>query len=277
MILGWYAIRSPSEAFPRAKAAAEMAVRLAPGLGEAHSSLAAVSHLYNWDWEAAGRHFQRAVELNPRYAYGRVWHAFYLMTRGEREESLRQSHVANRLDPVNLSIKAMTGWLHFLAQSYAAAEEILEEALDLEESFGITNIFLAWLYEEQKRWQEAFTAWTRAEAAWRDPESGQPLPSLRLPRCHTLAVSGQKEEAARLFGELQSMEAAGAYLSPVQKAAVLRALGRREDAFAALDEASESRDCWLLSIHLDPRFSRDEEFRRDPRFGEILRRVGLPG
>src|SRR4029077_3988088 len=112
---------APSEAFPRAKAAAERAIEIAPNLADAHASLAACSFYFDRDGLNAERHFRRAIELKPAYATARQWYANYLTARGRTDQALEQIRAAQRLDPLSPMMHAVGGWLLFLARRYGDA------------------------------------------------------------------------------------------------------------------------------------------------------------
>ena len=270
-VLGWYAFLAPNEAFPRARAAALRALELDPDLAEAHNSLASVQHLYDWDLTAAEESFRRAMELTPEYPTCHWWYAFLLMVMGRRDESLAEVERALALDPLSLVIGATAGWMYTLAGQYERAFELLHQTLSMDPAFGLTNIFLGWALELTGDHEAALGAWHRAEQTME-------MPSLLLQRARTEALSGDPQAARRT---LEQAKASSRYLSPCQESAVHLALALGADSavreeslrqtYVLLDEALRSRDCWLLTVHIDRRF---EPLWGDTPFEEIVRAVG---
>src|SRR6202008_1910865 len=101
-----YAVMTPKEAFPKAKAAAIKALELDSRLGEAHNSLAFVLDAFDWDLDAAGKEFRRAIELSPGYATAHHWYAWHLSLLGQNQEALAEMRKAVSLDPLSLIINA---------------------------------------------------------------------------------------------------------------------------------------------------------------------------
>ena len=90
--------------FPKAKAAAIKALKLDGSLGEAHNSLAFVLDGFDWDLDAGGKEFQRAIELNPGYATAHHWYAWHLTLSGRFDEAITEMRKAENLDPLSLII-----------------------------------------------------------------------------------------------------------------------------------------------------------------------------
>src|SRR5580700_2645529 len=112
-----YAVMTPKEAYPKAKAAALRAVELDSTLGEAHNSLAFVLDGFDWDFDSAGREFQRAIELNPGYATAHHWYAWHLSLLGRYDQAIAEMRKAENLDPLSLIINADLAELLVLAHS----------------------------------------------------------------------------------------------------------------------------------------------------------------
>ncbi len=113
-VLAFYDHLPPGEAYPRAKAAAERAIALDPLLAQAHASLGYVALYYDWNWPAAERSLNRAVELNPGYSVGHQWLANYYVARGRFDEAERAMRRAREIDPLSLIASAALGWVQYL-------------------------------------------------------------------------------------------------------------------------------------------------------------------
>lgn len=101
---------SPNDAFPRAKAAVEKALKIDDSVAEAHSSLGAIKLFYDWDWQGAEEQFKRASELNPSYAHAHQWNGLNLCAQGRLEEAIAEMKRAQELDPLSLIISTNVGW-----------------------------------------------------------------------------------------------------------------------------------------------------------------------
>src|SRR6202021_3316569 len=112
-----YAVMTPKEALPKAKAAAIKALDLDSALGEAHNSLAFCLDGFDWDLESGGKEFRRAIELNPGYATAHHWYAWHLSLLGRYDEAIAEMKKAESLDPLSLIINSDLAELLVLAHS----------------------------------------------------------------------------------------------------------------------------------------------------------------
>ena len=134
--LGSYGIVTPREAFPRAKAAAFKALELDDALAEAHVSLAFALFMFDWDWNAAGREFERALALNPGYANAHHWYAWYLLAIGRIDEALDEMSAAEKLDVLSLPINTNIGFIFYFARRFDEAIDQFRKALDMDPTFA---------------------------------------------------------------------------------------------------------------------------------------------
>lgn len=253
------------EGFSRAKSYARRALELDESLAEAHASLAWSLFIHDWDWEAAGREFRRAVELDPRYATAHQWHAFLLVSQGRLEEALIEAHTAQEIDPGSISIRRSLGWQYLYARRYDQARYHLTRAVAMnptsEESHRVLGFGLALegLYDDAEReLREALSL----------PGAGS---YTRAILGYTLARAGRRAEAEGLLSELE--RAAGqAYVSPVALATVNIGLGNAELALDWAEAAMEDRRGWLAYLRVNPLL---DPLREEPRFMELVRRMKL--
>jgi tetratricopeptide (TPR) repeat protein len=265
-ILGFYATLPPKESFPRAKTAALRALQLDDTLGEAHTSLAYAIYNYDWDFPAALREFERAVELSPAYAVARQWHANPLMVVGRHEEAIAEVKRARELDPLSAVIQASVGWHLYYARQFEDAIEESRRALELDPDFALAHLWLGWALERTGRCQEAMKESQDASRL----AGGSPyfLASLG----HTYAVCGRTDDAEKILRQLEEL-ARTTYISPYYRAVVELGLGRMEETFRWLERALEDRANLLVWLPVD---SRLDPLRGDPHFQDLLRRIGLP-
>ncbi len=278
---------APKEAFPKATAAAQRALTIDETLAEAHAALAFTKFHYEWDWAAAQKEFRRAFDLNPRYPTLQQWYSHYSMAMGRTEDSLAASKRGVGLDPIDIPINAHLGWHYLYARQYDAALEASRRALDLDPNHPEPNWYLGMAYEQKGDYQRAIgefhIAYLLSGGSPARPSSlayiyalergvvggGNPVYLSSLG--HADALAGNIVEARKVLGELDEL-AKHRYVSPYERAVVHAGLGETEEAFAWLEKAYAERAGWLVYLQVEPRLDR---LRSDPRFGDLVRRVGL--
>ncbi len=265
-LLGWYGYLPPKEAFPRAKAAAEKALEMDNALAEAHTSLAGASEFYDWDWLAAEREYKRAIELNPSHATAHHWYAEFLSHMGRHEESTAEAKRALEIDPLSLIINALVGWLFYEARQYDRAIEQLQKTLEMEPSFIVAHFFLAFPYVQKAMYNEAI-----AEVQKAMDLSGRGIPLFLAQLGAIYSYSGKRDEANKVLDELHELSKQR-NVSPFYVALIHVGLGQKNQAFEWLEKAYEDRDHWLESLKVDPML---DSVRSDPRFTELLKKMGL--
>ncbi len=253
------------EAMARSRQLALRALELDDTLAEAHTSLAWVTFLHDWEWESADRRFRRAIELNPRYATARQWYAWLLVSQGRIEAALAEGRAAAELDPASVSIRRSLGWLNYYARRYDAAEEQLRRALAMDPTSEENHRILGLALTQQGRYDEAVAALREAIAG--AAESAYARGAL----ARTLALGGRTAEARGLLAELES-DGRSRYVSPVAYATAHIALGETDEAFSWIERAHAERRGWLAYLRVEPIF---DPLRGDPRFRDLLDRMGL--
>jgi len=254
----------PSEAGSKAKAAAMKALDRDETLGEAHASLATVKFLYDWDWPAAEREFRRSLELNPNNASAHHWYSHYLMTLGRVDDSLAESKRALDLDPLDLEMSVHLTWHYYSAHQYEAATEQGRKTVELDPNFAEGHLFLGEAYEQQGKVREAIEELEKAVAL--SGERTWMLGALG----HAYARSGQPGKAEKTLSLLLGKN----YVPKYDVAVVYAGLGQTDRAFDWLEKAYQERSDSLVFLSVDPRM---DNLRNDPRFKDLLHRVGLPG
>ncbi len=261
----WNGDLSPHEALPQAEAAARKALEIDDSLGEAHLALARVS-LYHWDWLAAEKEYKRALELNPNDAMAHGWYGEYLQAMTRNEEAIEQLQQAIALDPLNTNHLASLGFIFYHARQYDQGIREFQKALELEQDMVYALQGLGWIYEQKKMYREAIAEQQKGvNLTNRDAFAVATLG-------RALGESGRKQEAKKLLEELQK-RSKQSYISPCLIALVQIGLGERDQAIASLEQGYTNRDQWMLYLKVDPQM---DDLRSDPRFQDLLRRVGLP-
>ena len=265
-MLGAFNAQAPKDVFPRAREAAQKALELDEGLAEAHTALGVVKMLHDWDFAGAEREFRRAIELNRSYADAHLMYGYYFSAMGRFDEAHAEVARALELDPVSLPKLMGVGDVLYQQRRYDEAIEQYRKALEMEPNSGITHWALGNAYAGKGMYEEAAAHYEKAIPLSGD--SPDELASLG----YAYAVSGRRREAAAVIGELNQLSKRR-YISPVIIAFIYAGLGENDRAFELLERAYESRDFILIMLKVDPFFDR---LRADPRFAELVRRVGLP-
>ena len=256
---------TPPEARRRAEAAALKALELDPTLAEAHSALGYVRH-FSWDWAAAEQEFQRAIELNPNYANAHNYYASYLMSRGRTDEVFAASNRARELDPLSLAISAQRGFLLFLARRYDESIEQLRGIIATDPNHYQAHWFLAHTYAASGQLDEAIAASEKATAL--GARSPGALGILGL----AYGLAGKKDEATKIVNELLELNERR-YVTPAALVFAYTGLGDKDQAFAWMEKSYQERSNFMVYLKTVPLL---DPLRSDPRFAELVRRVGLP-
>jgi tetratricopeptide (TPR) repeat protein len=255
------------QAFPRAKAAAIKALELNDSLPEAHNALAFAKHSFDWDWAGAGKVYQRAIALNPNFATARHWHGFYLGMLGRVDEALAEMRRAQELSPLSIIIRTHIGLILYWGRRYDEVIEQLRQTLEMEPDFAAAHCFLAWAYEQKGIYEEAITHLQRALMV--SPGSPDTVGALG----HAHAVFERRAYARDALEELYKLSERR-FVSAYDFAIIHVGLGETDQAFQWLERACEERSfSMLMSLKAEPRL---DTLRSDPRFQELVRRVGLP-
>ncbi len=263
---GDYGLAAPRDAFPRSKAAAAKALELDPGLAEPHATLGYIKCLHERSLVAAEREFKRAAELNPNYAIAHLWYAICLSGSGRHAEGAVQIRKAQQADPLSLVVQSAAGFVFYLARQYDQAAEQLLKALDLDPNFARTHQRLGFVHVQNGRFQAAIEEFQKAVAL----SGNAPLYISALG--YGYARAGNKLEAQKRIEELKELRKRR-FVDPVSIACIYVGLEDNDEAFAWFDRAVEEGSLHLAVLKVDPSC---DPLRSDPRFAELVRRVGIP-
>jgi len=266
VLLGWNSYLPPREVFPKGKAAALTALRLDPGLAAAHTSLAAVLWLHDWKWDDAQTEFKRSLELSPAYPTANHWYAEYVMTMGRHEEAMAKAKHGQELDPLSLIINVAVGWGLYNARRYDEAIQQLRQTIELDPNYSVTYWILGLLLRKLGRYDPAIEEGRKGVTL----SGGSPL--MRAALAQTLGAAGERKEAIQLLDALTEL-AKEKYVAPYFLAGIYVGLGKNDRAIEYLEIAYEEHSHWLTYLHMDPSM---DALRDNPRFQDLLRRVGLP-
>ncbi len=258
----------PREAMPKAKAAAMRALEIDDSLAEAHTSLARVLQVYDWNWKEAEKEFKRAIELNPRYAVAHQWYGGYLERQGDLKEGISERKLALELDPLSTTTNFELGQAYYFARDHDQAIAQYQRTLELDPSFPAALQYLPLAYLNKGMHKEALAKIQET------PESAGFITAGALAGvpAYVLAVTGHTSQARTMLDELKLLREQH-YVPAVSIALVHAGLGERDAAFAWLEKGYEERAFQMQFLNLDPRW---DSLRSDARFADIVRRMGLP-
>lgn len=263
-ILGYYNTQRPHDAYPRGKAAAARALALDESLAEAHASMGYIQVFYDLDWPGAARSFQRAIELNPKYATAHQWYAWYLFVMERFDEALAALRRAQALDPLSLIINDHLGYALLLAGKPDEALAQLIKTKELDPAFPWTYWRLGSVYLKLGRYDESIAAF---DTVVQMTDGGVGLGYKGL----VCAIAGRDDDARSVLARLEQLSRTR-YVSPLEFALVYAGLGRVDDALASLERAYDDRVSDFARVNLLPW---PDAVRADPRFIALLRRIGV--
>ena len=258
-----YGISQPKDAFPKAKEAATKALSIDGTLAEARTSLAFIKHRWDWGREDAEREFQLAIKSKPTYAPAHQWYSSYLVAMGRFDEAIAEAKRAEELEPLSFISNSHLGWILYFAGRYDEAIAHCKRLLDVDPNFFPARRYMGLAYEQKAMYAEAIDQFQQGVKL-----SGSPLMMSLLG--HAYAASGKKAEAQRILAELDQQKQR--YVSPYTVATIYAGLGEKDQAFKWLEKAFEERDIWVMNLKVDPVL---KNLRSDPRFANLLQRIGL--
>jgi TolB-like protein/DNA-binding winged helix-turn-helix (wHTH) protein/Tfp pilus assembly protein PilF len=260
-----YAVMTPKEAFPEAKGAALQALKLDSTLGEAHNSLAFVLDGFDWNFEAGGKEFRRAIELSPGYATAHHWYAWHLSLLGRFDEAIAEMRRAENLDPLSLIINADLAELLVLAHNYDESIAQSRKTIEMDPNFALAHNQLAQAYLQKHMYDEAVAELNKAVQLSDD----SPTCIANLARAYV--ATGKRSEAEKLLSDLKK-RSNPAYSNAPEIAIIYISLSDTDQAMNWLEKGYEER--FNPGVLLRPGF---DPLRSDPRFKNLVRRIGLPG
>jgi TolB-like protein len=270
VVLPSYSQASSKETYPKAKAAAIRALALDDSVAEAHTSLAMIRFWYDWG-AGAEPEFKRALELNPNYATGHHWYALYLSAMGRHDEAIAEMKRAQELDPFSIIINAESGLPYLYARRYDEAITRFQKAIEMDPNFAFAHNALAVAYERKGRYQEAIAEEQKAIqlAGGEIPQTWTVLTGQLKNAYQTLGEKGYWQKRLEITRKLHEQHAGAAEIV----AEIYAILGDKEQAFAWLEKSYQQHEDFLVFLKIQPAF---DDLRSDPRFADLVRRVGLP-
>src|SRR5437762_403774 len=255
----------PRDTHSKAKEAALRALALDSTLAEAHTSLGFIELFLEWDWPTAGREFDRALALDPRYPDAHLFHGWYFVATNRMDDAIREVQTAVRLDPFSLVNNARLSSMLYYARRYNEALAQARRLLELDSMNLQARGEPARLYLQLGRCDEALAAIKQApELAGVAPFGG--LSGWINARC------GHPAQALAVLNRFRAQAREGRYVSHFSLAMIHAGLGDTEQTFAQLDSAYVEGTWAMFTLRVEPAF---DGLRADPRFGRLLKKVGL--
>ena len=252
------------EVLPKVKSAAAKSLELDEAGAEAHTSLA-WARFHEWDWAGGEKEFKRAIELNPSYPTAHSWYGEYLMVQGRFDEALTEMNRASELNPLSPGLNLALGYRFYYAHQYPQAIEQIQKTLAMDATFVPAHAYLGRAYEQKGTYPEAISEMRKAL----DLSEGDTNELAALG--HAYAMAHQVGEVKKVLDQLKE-RSQQTYVQPSLIAVIHAGLGDKNQAFDWLQKAYEDRSAGLLYLKVDPAF---DSVRSDPRFLDLLRRVGL--
>jgi tetratricopeptide (TPR) repeat protein len=262
-----YSYLSPKEAFPQAKAAAQKALEIDPSLADAHAALATIFAAYDWNWIEAEREFKRAIELNPNvadihYRYGLI----YLIPAGRMDEAIREIKRALELEPLSIAMNANLAGAYMYARQNELALAQARKTFDLEPGHITARVWLANVYESLGMYSEAIAL---SEESLKSHLSDQ---YFLLYAGYAYAKTGRREKTEDAIKKLRDLEKTEP-VDPYIFAVLYVGLGDKDKAFVELEQSFNQRGYNAPLLSVDPFM---DPLHDDPRFADLIKRIGLP-
>jgi serine/threonine protein kinase/tetratricopeptide (TPR) repeat protein len=265
---GWQYL-PPRDSLPKAKAAAMKALELDDTLAEAHAALAYAT-FFDWDWPTAEREFKRAIELNPNSAVSHDRYAECLKTRLRFDESISEARRAQELDPLSPEIVSQLGFIYLFTQRYDEAIGQFQKALDLNPNLPPIRAGLSWAYAMKRLYPQALAEYDKISDQDKAvaPENQFIAGTLGW----VYALSGRRADALKIAREFRDLSS-HAYVDFYEVAGIYAGLGDKDEAFRSLEKGYDERSATMVYLGIDVFWY---GMRSDPRFTDLLRRVGIP-
>jgi tetratricopeptide (TPR) repeat protein len=265
-LLTVYSNEPPRELMPKAKKAALKALELDDRLAEAHASYGQIVVYYDYELAEAEKQYRQALQLNPNYATAHQWLAEHLAALKRFDESIAEIKRALELDPMSVIMNRIYADILVDARRFDEAVAQYKKTLELDPNFPTAHYFLGRAYEAQGKYDQAVPQYIRAGKM-----SGLPA--------HVLTAASEAYAKSGWTGYLQTgldqilKEPAGRRFPPFVIATFYARLGQKEEALTWLQRGYEERDFRMTMISVSFEF---DSIRSDPRFVELVRKIGLP-
>ena len=262
----FFGVLPPREGWGDVKQAAMLAIEKDERIAEAHGALALAKMHYDWDFVGAEREFKRGLELNPSDADIHHDYAHYLMAMGRSSESVAETKRAVELDPIGMTLTSCLCWHSFAARKYDETVRLATRFLAQEPDNPWEHTILGWAYEQKQMPDDAIAQFQKAV------EETKSRSFYMAALGHAYATAGRKNDAEQML-QMLTQRAKTSYVSAFDVAGIYAGLGEKDAAFSWLQKAASERSSFLVYSEWEPRL---DPLRSDPRFSQLLKRIGLP-
>jgi eukaryotic-like serine/threonine-protein kinase len=260
---GWL---SASDGYPKGMAAARKALELDETLAEAHMSIGAITMVDKLDWATAEREYKRAIELNPNYPLTYVLYSFLLTATGRLDEGINMARRGLEADPLSVSASNAAADANYFARRFDEALIQHRKTIEIDPNRRSTYVGIGMCYQQKGLHDEAITAYQKEISG--ESRGAHVLALL----AYAYAASGRRAEAMRIRDELKK-RAQEKHVSPYALAILYTGLGEKDQALEQLNKALEERAGWFINFKAEPLF---DPLHSEPRFADLVRRLGLP-
>jgi len=264
--LAWYSYTAPGEVFPRAKEAAEKALKIDDHLPEAYASLGFVSMCFDRDYGKAMKEMKKAIDLNPGFSGARTYYSICLAITGMHEESITEGKRALELDPLTPMMYVNLGGRYYYARQYELCIENVKQSFELDPEFNIVHFYLAYFYNQWKKHAEAI-----AEIQKLIGHFGRSNPTFLSILAIILASSGNTKAAEEVIDEITELSKKK-YISFFWLATIYVVVGQYDIAFELFEKAYQTHEVLMIFLNVDPIFDR---IKPDQRFQALLRKMNF--
>jgi len=266
-VVGDYAAIPYSEAIPKSRVNAKKALAIDDTLAEAHAVLAG-TYSTDWDWAAADREFQRALELDPNKARTHVMYSIHLEALGKLDEVLLHLRRAVDLDPLNLNGLENLAEAYIYTRQYPESIEQARRLLEIDPTFANAHLLLSRTYLFVGKYDLWLEEWEKVARLNNDSENLALVDAAK----REYPKSGYRGALKRVVA-LEEEQAKRIYIDPAWHARQYALLGEKDQAFAWLEKAYAEKSGFLHYLKVSPDF---DSLRSDPRYADLLKRMGLP-
>ena len=254
-------------AMPKAKEMALAALKLDDSLADAHTSLAFVEMHYEWKFREAEREFKRAIALDPNYSTAYHWYAIDLAALGRMDEAVAEVKRARQTDPLSAIINTDMADMLFFARRYDEALQQARATVEMDPNFAHAHRVLERIYDEKHMFPEAIAEGERAVALSANDTW------MLLELANSYALAGKKTETQNCLRRAANLSPGGVLPDAGATAELYVTLGELDRSLKVMESQYRHRDGGLIFLNADPYF---DTLKSDPRFQQLLQRVGLP-
>jgi TolB-like protein/Tfp pilus assembly protein PilF len=264
--LGWYSYFPSKDVFPKAKEAAEKALKLDSSLSEAWCSIAFFNMCFNRNYKQAEKDFKKAIDLNPNHAQAHANYSILLSVIGKHEEAIIEGEKAVNLDPLTMMMHLNHGMRYFYKRQFTKTVEYIKRTLEMDPEFVMAHYYLTYASIQTKEFKTA-----QEEILTVFDNLGRNVPAFLIAYAIVLALSPERNDLNKVVDELHELSKTR-YIPPFWLAMLYIVLKQYDEAFQWLNTAYNEHDCLLIFLNVDPLF---DSVRSDPRYISMLKKINL--